>query len=169
MERPRNLEGATDAEVDDPVWRQPGDLALLEANRAAVRDQGAREHVENRALAGPVRPDQAQNLALFDPEGHIVDGREAAKSLGEAPDGKQVATWAGAASGRSLRRVGRRARQGQDRLALLLALRPYEIRLVGDVPEGDREGAIVLTRHGRPPPPPPPAETRQGAPPPPAD
>src|SRR2546425_13164691 len=55
-----------------------------------------------------------------------------------------------APSRRSLRRVGRRARQGQDRLALLLALRPYEIRLVVDVLEDDRERAIVLTRHGRP-------------------
>src|SRR5436309_5391065 len=52
-------------------------------------------------------------------------------------------------SRRSLRRVGRRAREGQDRLALLLALRPYEIGLVVDVLEDDREGAIVLAGHGR--------------------
>src|SRR2546422_11707737 len=54
-----------------------------------------------------------------------------------------------APSRRSLRRVRRRAREGQDRVALLLALRPYELRLVVDVLEDDREGAIVLAGHGR--------------------
>src|SRR5438094_579743 len=47
----------------------------------------------------------------------------------------------------SLRRVRRRAGQRQDRLALLLALGPYEIGLVVDVLENHREGAIVLARH----------------------
>src|SRR5437867_6808116 len=86
-ERPRDLKGATDAEVDDPVRRLAGDLALLETDRAAVRDEDARQHAENRALAGPVRADQAQNLALFDREGHMVDGREAAEALGETMNG----------------------------------------------------------------------------------
>src|SRR5712692_7063998 len=54
-----------------------------------------------------------------------------------------------APSRRSLRRVRRRAREGQDRVALLLALRPYERGLVVDVLEDDREGAIVLAGHGR--------------------
>src|SRR5256712_3409200 len=86
-ERPWDLKGATDAEVDDPVRRLAGDLAPLETDRAAVRDQGARQHVEDRALAGPVRADQAQNLALVDHERHVADGREAAEALGEAMDG----------------------------------------------------------------------------------
>src|SRR5262245_31642168 len=51
---------------------------------------------------------------------------------------------------RSLRRVGRRARQRHHGFALLLALGPHQIRLVVDVLENDREGAIVLARHGLP-------------------
>ena len=40
--RPGNLKGAPDAQVDDSMRRQPGDLVALEANRAAVGDEGSR-------------------------------------------------------------------------------------------------------------------------------
>jgi hypothetical protein len=85
--RPWDLERAADAEVDDPVRRLAGDLATLEADRPRVRREGAREHVEDRALAGAVRADQAEDLALLDPERHAVDGGEAAEALRETLDG----------------------------------------------------------------------------------
>jgi len=86
-ERSRDLKRATDPEIDDPVRRLPGDLAPLEANRARVRRERTGEHVEDRALAGSVRADQAEDLALLDRERHAVDGREATEALGEALDG----------------------------------------------------------------------------------
>src|SRR5205807_8138778 len=87
MERPRDLEGAADAAIDDPVRRAAGDLMPVEIDRACRGHQRARQHVEDRALAGAVRADQAENLALLDPKRHSVDGREAAEALGEALDG----------------------------------------------------------------------------------
>src|SRR4030095_4048798 len=64
------------------------------------------------------------------------------------PPTRWVRPWTASKSLRgSLRRVRRRARQRQNRLALLLALGPDEIRLVVDVLEDHREGAVVLTGH----------------------
>src|SRR3954453_9245186 len=45
--------------------------------------------------------------------------------------------------------VGGARRQRQHRLALRLALRPHDIRLVVDVLDDHREGALVLPRHRR--------------------
>src|SRR5882672_8214496 len=84
--RPRNLKGAADAAVDDPVRRQSRDLGTGEFDRARRWPQRAGEHVEDRALAGAVRADQAENLALIDLERYLVDGREAAKPFYQALD-----------------------------------------------------------------------------------
>src|SRR5436190_10116655 len=81
MERPRNLEGAADAAIDDPVRRMSRDLMAGKIDRACCGHQRARQHVEDRALAGAVRADQAENLALLDPKRHVVDRGEAAEAL----------------------------------------------------------------------------------------
>jgi hypothetical protein len=86
-ERARDLERAANAEIDDAIWRLPGDLAPLEPDRAGIGRERAGEHVEDRALAGAVGADQADDLALLDSERHAVDGGEAAEALGEALDG----------------------------------------------------------------------------------
>src|SRR5262249_30941069 len=170
---PGNLEGAPDAQVDDSMRRQPGDLVALETDRAAVGREGPREHVEDRALAGAVGPDEAEDLAGLDVERDVGDGGEAAEALGQPLDGQQESPRAGvvticsrasagwapaprrpaaststASAPRSLRRVGRRARQRHHRFALLLALGPHQVWLVVDVLENDREGAVVLAGHG---------------------
>src|SRR6185295_9273125 len=79
VERTRDLEGAADAAIDDPVRPQTPDLGACEFHRAGRWRQCAGEHVEDRALARAVRADQAENLAPIDLERHLVDGREAAK------------------------------------------------------------------------------------------
>src|SRR6202049_1942828 len=84
MKRPRDLEGAADAAVDDPVRRKACEFDTVELHRARTRREGAGEHVEDRALARAVRTDQAENFAPIDLERHIVDGLEAAKPLDQA-------------------------------------------------------------------------------------
>src|SRR5262249_62093942 len=70
-------------------------------------------------------------------------------SAGWAPAPRRPAASTSTASApRSLRRVGRRARQRHHRFALLLALGPHQVWFVVDVLENDREGAVVLAGHG---------------------
>src|SRR5262249_34357963 len=82
-ERPRDLESAADSTVDDPVRRGARDLMPVEIDRACRRPQRTRQHVEDRTLAGAVRADQAENLALLDRERHVVDRGEAAEAFHE--------------------------------------------------------------------------------------
>jgi len=58
------------------------------AHRLAVQPDGARgrtveapDDLQQRALAGPVRADDGDDLAVVDPERDACDGREAAKAL----------------------------------------------------------------------------------------
>ena len=81
VKRPRDLEGAADAAVDDAVRGDARDLRAVEQDRSRRRHQRARQHVEDRALAGAVRADQAENLALLDPERYVVNRGEAAEAL----------------------------------------------------------------------------------------
>ena len=83
-EGPRDLEGAGDAPVADAVGSQPADLGVLEPDGAGGGDQRARHAVEQRGLAGAIGPDEAEDLALADGEGHGVEGGEAPELLGES-------------------------------------------------------------------------------------
>src|SRR4051812_11748594 len=80
-ERPRDLKGAADAAIDNPVRRKPCDLRAGERDRTCRRHQRARQHVEDRALARTGRADQAKNFALIDSKRQVVDRGEAAKTL----------------------------------------------------------------------------------------
>ena len=67
----------------------------------------AGDHVEQRGLAGAVRPDDGEDLALGDREAHIVDREQAAEALADALHLEQRAH-----DGRSVR-PSLRASQGQ--------------------------------------------------------
>jgi hypothetical protein len=74
-----------------PRWQdcsraEPADLVVEKANRALVRRVQPRDHVERRALARAVRPDQAEDLVLLQPERDVRDRREAAEALRETAD-----------------------------------------------------------------------------------
>jgi hypothetical protein len=71
------LERAGDAEARDPVGRHLGDVLILEEDPSRGRAIDPRNQVEDRALAGAVRPDDRQDLALLDREGHRVDRLQA--------------------------------------------------------------------------------------------
>ena len=69
-----------------PVRRQPGDVLALEHHAAAIAGQRARDAVDQRGLAGAVRADQADALALADLQADRVERGEAAEALAEARD-----------------------------------------------------------------------------------
>jgi hypothetical protein len=63
-----DLEGPADARPADLIGPQAVDRPALEADRAAVGRHRAGDQVEERRLAGAVRPDQRDDLALRDRE-----------------------------------------------------------------------------------------------------
>ena len=53
------------------MGRHAGNVSPLEQDRARVRSVGARDQVEERRLAGAIRPDQADDLARLNAQ---IDG-----------------------------------------------------------------------------------------------
>src|SRR4029077_4011754 len=85
-EGPPELEGARDAAGADAVWGEPRDVVSLEADVPAIRPQRARDEVEERGLAGPVRSHHAEELAGLEREAHVADREDAAEALGQPLD-----------------------------------------------------------------------------------
>ncbi len=73
------LERARDAEARHAVRGRARDVLPLEHDAAARRLVDAADQVEDRALAGAVRTDDGEDLALLDRERHAVDGLDAAE------------------------------------------------------------------------------------------
>src|SRR5688572_22075533 len=84
--RPRDLERARDPEVADSRRAKPADLVIQKAHRAIAGRVQPGDDVERRALSGAVRPDQAEDLVLLQPERNVRDRREAAEALRETAD-----------------------------------------------------------------------------------
>jgi hypothetical protein len=82
-ERARDLEAARDAEPHALVSGQPRHVPALEHHGAAVAPQRARDAVDHGGLAGAVRADQAQALAMVDMQAHGIQRDEAAEPLAE--------------------------------------------------------------------------------------
>src|SRR6185437_877457 len=80
------LKGATDPEVDELVARGAGQLAALEQDLAFAVAIDAADAVEQRGLAGTVRPDQAADLPLPDIERDTVERDDAAEADNYAAD-----------------------------------------------------------------------------------
>ncbi len=66
LEQADVLERARDAALGDLVRLQPVERLAVEGEVPAVGAVDAGEHVEQRGLAGAVRPDQAVDLAAVD-------------------------------------------------------------------------------------------------------
>ena len=73
------LEGAADADFGDPVRRARQDALAFHQNVARARLIEPAEAIEQRRLAGAVRPDQAEDLALVHVERHAVQRDDAAE------------------------------------------------------------------------------------------
>src|SRR5918911_539307 len=88
------LERASEAERRDGVRRKPRDVAAVEADRALAPGD-PRDGIDERRLAGAVRPDDAANLALLDLERNATDGRDAAERHRDVPERQQAHRAAG--------------------------------------------------------------------------
>src|SRR5258708_29297707 len=86
----RQLKGARDTHRGVNVRRPAGDAAAAHDHFAAVRLQMSRESVDQRRLAGAIRPDQADEIALAHDEVHRVVRDDTAEPLGEAAAANQL-------------------------------------------------------------------------------
>src|SRR5262245_3924856 len=89
VEEPDVLKGPRHPSGHDLVGRPPGDFPSVEAHAPRVRPDHASDQVEQRRLARPVRPDDADELPGVDVEVDIGSGGYPPKLLGEALDLKE--------------------------------------------------------------------------------
>ena len=73
------LEGAADPDFGDPVRRPVQDTGAVHQNIAGARLVEAAEAIEQCGLAGAVRSDQAEDLALLHVERNTVQRNDAAE------------------------------------------------------------------------------------------
>src|SRR5207253_755217 len=85
-ERADHLEGARDPELGAAEGGEPGDVGAVEADAAGIRRGGPGDEIEERRLAGAVRPEEAEELALLDVEIHAAHGLDPAEALLQALD-----------------------------------------------------------------------------------
>src|SRR6202035_687333 len=78
------LERARDAKLGGSIWLGARDVATFEDNPARGRHVHAGDAVEQGRLAGAVRADQREDLALRHIEADLIYGRQAAEALDHA-------------------------------------------------------------------------------------
>ena len=83
------LEGAGDADLGDAVRRAGEHRAAFEQDIAAIGRVEPADAVEQRGLAGAVRPDQPEDLALLDGERDAVERDDAAEAQSDVADFEQ--------------------------------------------------------------------------------
>src|SRR6185437_839497 len=79
----------TESGTRTPRLRPAGHVAPKQLHAAAARGKLAREHVDERRLAGPVRTDHRMHFVAHERERHVVDGDEAAEMPRHALGAKQ--------------------------------------------------------------------------------
>src|SRR6266702_3878406 len=84
-----NLEAAREAQADALVRGMPADVLPFETDAAFLVPERPGDAVDERALAGTVRPDQADALARPHREVDALQRREAAEPLGHTADLEQ--------------------------------------------------------------------------------
>src|SRR5262249_47430749 len=88
VERLRNLKRAADAQATAPFRRQMGDVDAREDDAPGVGGNRAAGDAEQRGLAGAVRPDDAERLALGEREIERARDDHGAEALGDFFEGK---------------------------------------------------------------------------------
>ena len=83
-ERLHDLMGAGETVAGDAVRRLAGDVDAAKYDLPGIRLEHAVDQIEQRRLAGAVRPDEAENFALFDGEAQIVHGLQPAEAPADA-------------------------------------------------------------------------------------
>src|SRR5262249_48150086 len=87
--RPWNLISARDAGARDPVRGDTRDLAAAEFDMSGVGTKMAAHDVDQRRLAGTVRPEESQHFALADLERDAAQRLHAFERLVEPLDDEQ--------------------------------------------------------------------------------
>src|SRR5207342_569031 len=82
-ERADELKGTGHPLSADPVRREPADRVAGEPDLTGVRAEGAGDQVEQRRLAGAVRPHDADQLAFVQREADVADGAHPAEALAD--------------------------------------------------------------------------------------
>src|SRR5664279_3485815 len=94
-----DLERPGETAATDLVRLEAVDPLALEEDLSGRERKIAVDEIEDRRLAGAVRPDEAEEVAFFDRERHVADGLEAAEPLRDAPEFEEAhATPFGAAA-----------------------------------------------------------------------
>ena len=108
VEQLRALPGSGEPALRPRVRRQPREIVPVELDAARGTDERG-DRVDERRLAGAVRPDQPDQLALLDDDVDLVDGAYASEADREASRGEDGAhaTLAGSDSARSAFRFAR--------------------------------------------------------------
>ena len=100
LEERGELEGAHQPALDDLMRLKPVMSSPPKTDGAGRRPQEAGQQIEAGRLAGAVRADEADDLALVDGEVDVVDGGESAEVLGEVTRfEKEPASHVGRGSG----------------------------------------------------------------------
>src|ERR1700675_3577657 len=84
-----DLERARQPEVAAAIGRQRGDVAAVEPDGTALRDDFAGQQTDQRGLAGAVRADDGVEFAARNVERDGVGGDNAAEALGQLFDLQQ--------------------------------------------------------------------------------
>ncbi len=83
------LEGAADADLGDAMRRARQDAVALHQNVALARLIEPRQAIEQRGLAGAVRPDQTENLPTVHVERDAVERDDSSEHDADVAHGKQ--------------------------------------------------------------------------------
>ena len=78
-----DLERAREPKPHPPARRQRRDVAVFKQNLPLARLDDSRQEIDERRLAGAVRPDQRVTRASLQNEGHFVRGEQRAEPLDE--------------------------------------------------------------------------------------
>src|SRR5439155_858725 len=89
-ERPQLLERARDTPAAHLVGGEAREGASVESHHARIGVIEAADDLEERRLAGPVRADDADQLARLHLEGEVAVRGDAAEPLGDARDGEET-------------------------------------------------------------------------------
>src|ERR1700733_11711108 len=98
-ERPRQLKASRQAAMGTLMGFEAIQRMAVEANAALLIAQRAADAIDQRRLAGAVRPDQAEPLARRDRERNVVERDKAAETLAEIFDLKEIGLCAGTVHG----------------------------------------------------------------------
>src|SRR5581483_4837522 len=102
-EDPDHLEGATQAQVEDPVGLEPVDALALEADLPLVGPVHPGDAVEQRGLAGAVGADEPVDAARLERERHVVHRRDSAEALHHPVDLEDRGHWRSSARAQMVR------------------------------------------------------------------